>query len=75
MKANRRMTREEYLEYLAFEEKRNRILSDLETDPAKKTRALRKSRSMEKLRQYVLRTSGYYRETIATPFTMESPEK
>lgn len=47
------MTSSEYLERLILEEKRSRMLADLETDPKKKARAKKKNQKILQLIQRV----------------------
>lgn len=55
---DRGLTKEEYLEHLATEEKRSRILSEIETDPKKRRQARRDNQMFKKLIMYVRHMTG-----------------
>ena len=76
-KSSQGMTSAEYLEHLAIEERRSRLLAWLESDPAKKAKEQRKNRSFKKLIQYVKRTAGGGIETSDARALQdpEAPEK
>ena len=57
------MTTPEYLEHLATEEKRSRLLAEIETDPTKKKREKRRSQRIKKLIERVKAMAGAGIET------------
>lgn len=63
MKNEKGMTTEEYLKHLATEERRSRLLADLETDPTKKKREKRRSQRIKKLIERVKALAGAGIET------------
>lgn len=59
----KKMTTPEYLEHLATEEHRSRILAEIETDPDKKKREKRRSQRIKKLIERVKAMAGAGIET------------